>query len=130
MKALLSFLLVASIATLSSFAQKSSSIDAVIGALRSGNATELSNYFGENVELTLPDQADSYSKAQAVLILKDFFNNNGVKNFDVKHKGDQSGGQFCIGTLQTKAGNFRTTVFMKVKNNKEVVKEIRFQSIE
>jgi hypothetical protein len=130
MKALFSFLLIASVAALSSFAQKGNGIDAVIGALRSGNATELSNYFGENVELTLPDQSDSYSKAQAVLILKDFFTNNGVKNFDVKHKGDQSGGQFCIGTLHTKAGNFRTTVFMKVKNNKEVVKEIRFQSIE
>jgi hypothetical protein len=130
MKTLLSFLMLASIITLSSFAQKSNSIDAVIGALRSGNATELSGYFGENVELTLPDQSDSYSKAQAVLILKDFFNNNGVKSFEVKHKGDQSGGQFCIGTLQTRTGNFRTTVFMKNKNNREIVKEIRFQSIE
>ena len=129
MKLLFSSMLVASIVTLTSFSQKSS-IDAVIGALRSGNATELANYFGENVELTLPAQSDSYSKAQAVLILKDFFSNNGVKNFEVKHKGDQSGGQFCIGTLETKAGNFRTTVFMKNKNNKEVVKEIRFQSIE
>ena len=122
-------LLIASAVALSSFAQNSN-IDAVIGALRPGNATELSNYFGDNVELTLPDQSDSYSRAQAILILKDFFTNNGVKNFDVKHKGDQSGGQFCIGTLQTKAGNFRTTVFMKAKNSKEVVKEIRFQSIE
>lgn len=129
MKLLFSSMLVATIVTLTSFSQKNS-IDAVIGALRSGNATELANYFGENVELTLPDQSDSYSKAQAALILKDFFNNNGVKDFEVKHKGDQSGGQFCIGTLQTKAGNFRTTVFMKNKNNRELVKEIRFQSIE
>ena|SRR5688572_29350930 len=129
MKTLFSSLLVASVITLTSFAQ-TSNIDAVIGALRSGNASELSNYFGDNIELTLPDQSDSYSKAQAVLILKDFCNNNGIKNFDVKHKGDQSGGQFCIGTLQTRAGNFRTTVFMKNKNNREVVKEIRFQSIE
>ena len=130
MKLLFSSMLVATIVTLTSFSQKGASIDAVIGALRSGNATELSNYFGENVELTLPAQADSYSKAQAVLILKDFFNNNGVKDFEVKHKGDQAGGQFCIGTLQTKAGSFRTTVFMKNKNNREIVKEIRFQSIE
>lgn len=129
MKTLFTSLLVASVISLSSFAQQSN-IDGVIGALRSGNAAELSDYFDENVELTLPDQSDSYSKAQAVLILRDFFSNNGVKDFDVKHKGDQSGGQFCIGTLKTKAGNFRTTVFMKVKNNKEVVKEIRFQSIE
>ena len=129
MKALFTSLMVGSIITLTAFAQKGN-IDAVIGALGSGNATELSNYFEESVELTLPAQSDSYSKAQAVLILKDFFNNNGVKSFDVKHKGDGGGGQFCVGTLQTRSGNFRTTVFMKVKNNREVVKEIRFQSIE
>jgi len=129
MKHLFTSLLVVSLITLSSFTQ-SGNIDAVIGALRSGNATETSGYFDDNIELTLPDKADSYSKAQAVLILKDFFNNNGIKSFDVKHKGDNGGGQYCIGTLQTKSGNFRTTVFMKVKSNKEVVKEIRFQSIE
>jgi len=129
MKALFASLMVVAAVTLSSFAQKGN-IDAVISALRSGNATELSSYFEESVELTLPDQSDSYSKAQAVLILKDFFSNNGVKSFDVKHKGDGGGGQFCVGTLQTRSGNFRTTVFMKMKNNREIVKEIRFQSIE
>ena len=106
------------------------SIDEVIGALRSGNSAELSRYFDDNVELTLPDKSDSYSKAQAQLIVRDFFSNNGVRGFELKHKGDSPGGHFCIGTLQTSAGNFRTNVFMKSKNNKEVVKEIRFQAIE
>jgi hypothetical protein len=129
MKNFFTSLLLVFATTFSSFAQ-SGNIDGVIGALRSGNASGLSAFFDENVELTLPAQSDSYSKAQAVLILKDFFTNNGVKNFEVKHKGDQSGSQYCVGTLQTKSGNFRTTVFMKVKNNKDVVKEIRFQTIE
>ncbi|HSU27686.1 MAG TPA: DUF4783 domain-containing protein [Chitinophagaceae bacterium] len=129
MKTLIASFLLGSIIALSSFAQRSN-IDEVIGALRNGNATDLSSHFDETVDLTLPDQTDTYSKAQALLILKDFFNNNGVKAFDVKHKGDNGGGQFCIGTLQTRSGNFRTTVFMKVKNSKDVVKEIRFQSIE
>lgn len=114
---------------LSSFGQQGS-IDEVIGALRSGNASELSKYFDDNVELTLPVKSDSYSKAQAQLILKDFFANNDVTGFELKHKGDSPGGHYCIGTLQTKSGNFRAHVFMKSKGNKEVVKEIRFQSIE
>ncbi len=129
MKPFFTYLLMASVIMLSSFT-KQSNIDAVIGALRSGSANDLSIYLDDKVELTTPDQSDSYSKAQAVLILKDFFNNNDVKSFEVKHKGDSGGGQFCVGTLQTRSGNFRTTVFMKLKNNKEVVKEIRFQSIE
>lgn len=105
-------------------------IDEVISALRTGNSAELSKFFDDNVELTLPDKSDNFSRAQAQLILKDFFGNNGVKGFDLKHKGDSPGGHFCIGTLQTNAGNFRTNVFMKTKNGKEVVKEIRFQPIE
>ena len=113
----------------SSFAQ-SGNIDGVIGALRTGNASGLARYFDDNVELSLPVKSDSYSKAQAQVILKDFFANNGVKTFELKHKGESPGGNYCIGTLQTKSGNFRAHVFMKSKGNKEVLKEIRFQSIE
>lgn len=129
MKRLFTTLLLGSVLLLSSFRDQSV-IDEVIGALRTGSSNQLSTYFDENVELTLPDKSDSYSRAQAQLIVKDFFGNNGVKGFELKHKGDSPGGHFCIGTLQTNAGNFRTNVFMKTKNGKEVVKEIRFQSIE
>jgi Domain of unknown function (DUF4783) len=130
MKAIFTSFLVALLLSLSSFSQSSGNIDGVIGALRSGNAAVLAKYFDENVELTLPVKSDSYSKAQAQVILKDFFANNGVKNFELKHKGDSPGGNYCIGTLQTKSGNFRAHVFMKSKGNTDVLKEIRFQSIE
>ena len=129
MKAIFTSLLIAGLIVFSSFAQ-SDNIDGVIGALRSGNAAELSKFFDDNVEVTLPVKSDSYSKAQAQVIIKDFFSNNGVKTFELKHKGDSPGGHYCIGTLQTKSGNFRAHVFMKLKGNKEVLKEIRFQPIE
>jgi hypothetical protein len=128
MKAIFTSLLACTIA-LSSFGQKDA-IDEVIGALRSGNAAEIAKYFDDNVEITLPSKNDSYSKAQAQMILKDFFSNNDVKGFELKHKGDSPGGRYCIGTLQTKSGSFRTHIFMKSKGNKELVKELRFQPIE
>ena len=52
---------------LSSF-EEQKGIDEVINALRSGSSSQLSVYFDDNVELTLPDKSDSYSKAQAQLI--------------------------------------------------------------
>ena len=104
-------------------------IDEVINALRSGNATELARNMDNTIELSLPDKTDSYSKAQALVILQDFFASNGVRSFEVKHSGDNGGSQFCIGTLQTKAGSYRTTVFMKTKNGKQLIKEIRFQAV-
>ena len=129
MKSLLTSFLVIAMVMMSFFAQPGT-IDEVIGALRSGDADGLSKYFDDNVELTLPVKSDSYSKAQAQVIIKDFFGNNGVKGFELKHKGDSPGGHYCIGTLQTKSGNFRAHVFMKAKSGKEVVKEISFASIE
>ncbi len=96
--------------TLSSFTQ-ATGLDDVIGALRNGNATELSKYVDNNIELSLPAKTDNYSRQQALIILQDFFSNNNVKSFDVKHKGDNGGSQFCIGTLVTRSGNYRTTFF-------------------
>ena len=105
-----------------------SCLDDVIIALNSGNATELAKYVDDNIEIALPDKTNTYSRAQAVMILRDFFENNGVRSFDVKHRGDQGNSQFCIGTLATCSGSYRTTIYMTTKNGKQLVKEIRFQS--
>jgi hypothetical protein len=112
-----------------SFTNQASNLDNVIDALKGGKASEIGKYLDENVEITLPDKSNNYSKAQAILILKDFFDNNEVKTFEVKHKGDQNGGQFCVGTLQTKSGNYRTTIFMKTMSGKDFIKTLRFQSV-
>jgi len=103
-------------------------LDDVINALKGGNAQELSKYIDENIEISLPDKSDNYSRTQAVMVLKDFFSNNGVTGFDVQFKGENGGGQYCIGNLKTKSGVYRTTVFMKSNEGKQVIKEIRFKS--
>ena len=64
MKQIFTTLLLSAVLMLSSF-KAQDGIDEVIGALKSGNATELAKYFDDTVELTLPDKSDSYSKAQA-----------------------------------------------------------------
>jgi hypothetical protein len=102
-------------------------LEEVIQALRTGRADEVARYIEDDVELTLPDKSDTYSKAQAIVILKDFFTNNRVISFDIKHQGSNSSNQFCIGTLHTKSGSFRTTIFMKTRNGRQSVKAIQFQ---
>jgi hypothetical protein len=106
------------------------SIDDVVNAIKTGNATQLSKYFDTRVDISLPGKSDNYSKSQAEMILKDFFANNSVKNFVVKHKGEQNGSQFCIGLLQTKNANFRTKFFMKQKGSQQVVQEMGFEAVE
>jgi hypothetical protein len=106
----------------------STSIDEVLTALKSGNATQLARYFDTRVDISLPNKSDNFSKNQAEMILKDFFASNEVKNFVVKHKGENAGSQFCIGLLQTRNGNFRTKLYMKQKGGQQVVQEIAFQA--
>ncbi len=104
------------------------SIDEVVNALKKGDAAQIARYFDNTVEITMPDKSNNYSKNQAEIVLRDFFTTNVVKNFEVNHKGENGGSQFCIGTLATKNGSFRTTVFMKQKNDKQVLQEIRFEN--
>jgi chemotaxis protein CheY-P-specific phosphatase CheC len=104
-----------------------SSIDEVITAMKSGNSTAIAAFFDNTVEINTPGKSGSYSKSQAQLVLKDFFSTNAVKSFDVIHKGETTGSQFCIGTLVTKSGTYRTTILMKQKGDKQLLQGITFE---
>ena len=104
------------------------SIDDVVTAMKSGDASVLSRYFDNMVEISMPDKSSSYSRSQAELIMRDFFSSNGVKKFDVVHKGDSNGGQYCIGNLSTRNGDFRTVIYMKIRGEKQVLQELRFEN--
>jgi Domain of unknown function (DUF4783) len=110
-----------------SFAQ-ALSIDEVVAAIKTGNASSTAKFFDNTVDITVPESSNSYSKVQAEMVLKDFFSTNIVKGFEVLHKGENSGSQYCIGTLLTKSGSFRTTIFMKQKSEKQFIQEIRFEN--
>jgi len=105
-----------------------SGLDDVVNALKTGNTAQIVKYFDNTIEISLPDKSNSYSKSQAELVLKDFFSANPVKGFNVMHRGENGGSQFCIGTLVTGNGSFRTTVFMKQKGDKQLLQEIRFET--
>ncbi|MEN9570782.1 MAG: hypothetical protein RL172_2013 [Bacteroidota bacterium] len=104
------------------------SIDEVVNAMRSGNATQVARFFDNTVEISMPDKSSSFSKTQAEIVLKDFFANNPVKGFEVIHKGQNAGSQYCIGTLSTKNGSYRTTIYMKQKGEIQVLQELRFEN--
>ncbi len=110
---------------LSSFSFQS--FDDIVNAVKAGDASQVSRYFDNTVELTFPEKSNSYSKSQAELVLHDFFTSNSVKNFEILHKSDNSGSLYCIGNLQTSGGTFRTTIFIKQKGDREVLQELRFE---
>jgi hypothetical protein len=104
------------------------SIDEVVSAMKNGDAAAMARHFDNTVEISMPDKSNSYSRSQAEMVLRDFFSTNGVKDFKIIHKGENAGSQYCIGTLVTKNGSFRTTVFMKQKSDKQLLQEVRFEN--
>jgi hypothetical protein len=105
-------------------------LDAVATAIRLGNVNQLSPFFDVRVDISLPDKSDTYSKTQAEMVIGDFFNTNGVQNFRITQQGESGGTFFCAGILQTRAGNYRTTLFFKHKGDKHLLQEIRFQTVD
>jgi hypothetical protein len=105
-----------------------SGIDEVVIAMKAGNVSKLARFFDNSVEVSMPDKSNSYSKSQAEMVLKDFFSTYNVKSFDIISEGENAGSQYCIGTLQTNNGTFRTTIFMQQKQGAQVLQELRFEN--
>jgi Domain of unknown function (DUF4783) len=102
--------------------------DEIVSALKSGNVEKMSSYFDQMIDITLPGKSNSYSKGQAEMVLKDFFNLNRVRNFEVQHSGSNPSSNFIIGKLTTSNGDFRTTVYMRQRGDKLMIQGIEFES--
>jgi hypothetical protein len=112
------------------FSSKTVDIDAVVVALNAGNAAQLAKYFDNRIDIGLPDKSDNYSRTQAEMIIREFFSNNGVRTFEIKYKSEKAGTNYCVGTLKTKSGDYRTTLFMKQKGDKQYLQDISFQRVD
>lgn len=123
MKYFFTYCLIALFFCLSSFV----SADEVISAIKNGSASQLSKHFDNTIEITLTGKSNTFGKSQAELVLKDFFNNNIVKGFQIVHKGDNTNAQFIVGVLLTNTGDFRTTIYLKQKGDKQLLQELRFE---
>lgn len=120
------FIILAAFVALSSFTIITGLND-VVNAIKSGNAASISKYFDNTVEITVNGKSSNYSKTQGEVVLRDFFANNAVKSFTLLHQGQSGGAEFCIGTLVTSNGNFRTTLNLKQKGDKQTLQEIKFE---
>ena len=122
MKILLTYIIISLL--LCSF---TTSVDDIVSAIKSGNASQVSKFFDNTVDITFTDRSNAYSKSQAELVLKDFFTTNGVKSFIVIHKGDNESSLYYIGILQTKNGQYRTTLYLRQKGDRQLLQELRFE---
>ncbi|MBY0476876.1 MAG: DUF4783 domain-containing protein [Chitinophagaceae bacterium] len=123
-KHLFSFLLLVSlVVTITSFTQK----EEIVAALKTGSVDKMAKYFDNMVDVSVPGKSNTFSKGQAEMVLKDFFTLNRVRNFEIQHSGSNPSSNFIIGTLTTAGGNYRTTVYMRTKGDKQLMQGIEFE---
>jgi len=89
-------------------------ISQVKETIKAGSARELSKYLNQAVDVTIEGNVQTYSKAQAEFVFRDFFKQHPPNDFSIIHQGQSRGGQpFAIG--QYKSGGDTYRVFMKIK---------------
>lgn len=102
-------------------------ISQVRETIKAGSSKELSKYLFQTVDVTIEGKVQSYSKAQAEFVFRDFFRQHPPGEFNIIHQGSSKGGQpFAIGQYKSAGETYR--VFMKIKsvNRQQLLHEISF----
>ena len=102
--------------------------DEISAAIKSGDVKALSKNFNSSIDLTIGSSENTYSKAQAEQVLRDFFVSNKPSSFTLIHQGlSKEGAKYAIGTLTTAQGkNYRVYLYVKQVGNSYLVNELRF----
>jgi hypothetical protein len=99
----------------------------ISAAIRAGDAKVLADHFNTLLDLELPGNEGSYSKAQAEIILRDFFGKYPPSSFSVDHTGaSNDGSQFAIGTYKSGGKTFKTYLLLKKKDDRQVIIQLQF----
>lgn len=106
-----------------------SAADAIDQAMKAGDASGISRYFGTSVDITINNNTSTYSRTQGEQVLRDFFSRNAVRQFEIQYSGTSTGGAatYTIGWLITGNGKYKTYFAFKPKDGGYVLKEIRFE---
>src|SRR5688572_6197324 len=92
----------------------------IVAAFKAGNATKIAGYFAENVDLSILETENLYSKSQAEQILKNFFIKHKPSEFTIVHKGKSGQSEYFIGELTCTDAIFRVTLNSKSGDAKEI----------
>lgn len=104
-------------------------IDNVANLIKEGNTRELSKLLATSVEISILDNENIYSQAQATLILDKFFSTNKPKSIKLLHKVNSSiNYRLGVFILTTDSGLYRVAFTLKETDGKMAVIELRIES--
>ena len=95
--------------------------------LENGNATNLSAWFADNVELVIFGSRNNCSRNQAKQIMRNFFINYTPNNFDVVHKSGNYPMKYAIGVLEGGGNEFKVTIFVKTTERGNHIQQLSIE---
>lgn len=96
-------------------------------AIKSGNATDLVNYFNKTVSLNFDGETNIYGKAQSEFVLKEFFSKHPILEFEYNHLGKSPEGlQYAIGKYTYNGGAFLVYIMIKESNGAYIIDTLNF----
>ena len=104
------------------------SMDRIIKAISSGDASTLSSFFDETVELSILGEEDVYDRGEAAAVVKEFFAGHAPSAYSQVHEGTSKGNdsRYSIGNLTAGGKTFRVYVYTKSAGGKVLIQELRF----
>ncbi len=90
-------------------------------AIGQGDATAMSAWFHQSLEMSILEEEYETSKNQASRILESFFKTHTPTGFSISFEGTKEQSKYAIGSLTTSNGNFRVNMFFLNKEGKHLI---------
>jgi len=100
----------------------------VVGAFENEDAAGIATHFMAQVEITAPAKEGVFSSRDAQAVIVQFFKDNQVTAFTIKHQGTSKlDDQFRIAEMTTTKGVYRVTFFMKKTGGAMQIKQLKIE---
>jgi len=93
----------------------------LVSAIGRGDATAMSAWFHQSLEMSILEEEHETSKNQASRILESFFKSHPPSGFKISFEGTKEQSKYAIGTLTTSKGSFRVNIFFLDKEGKRLI---------
>jgi len=100
----------------------------IISGFKTGNAKLIARYFLANIDISLLEKENLYSKSQGEQVLNTFFTEHKPSDFSINHEGKSSNIKYYIGTLVTAKSKFRITINTKMVNGVELISHLTIET--
>ena len=109
-------------------AQQIDVIDVLAKYFNSADASKISTYFSSTLELDILSEENVHSKAQAELIMRDFFSKNKPASVKILHRlSSNPNYKLAVFGMSTSKDKFRISISLSSNDDGFLIKQIRIE---